>query len=355
MSKENTMTSVTPTLSDRARIVTSAGLSKNATIESIKDLIETGTITELNKSRGFDRLLPDTMGIPSYDEATRTFSMSVKGGETYFQYWAEGIRVEKTTTQSIVWDNTTGARYFYFDKSGVLNQIADSDMTYEIFVKNAICGFVGFNATTGKLIVQATDEQHGIGMPAPTHFRLHKRDGAVHLGGGEITGMADGSEVYTSISEVTSADEDINIVTSATTTTPFLYRIGAANAFVETATPDLNLALLDSSKTQYNKEVGGVWSLADATGYVIYVIYWTHDKTNPIKKLVGTENFSSRSEAREALRQQVGLIQKNGLPSPEVYPMFAYIVKTNGDLEDSGSPAHTTYVDLRYPQYFDAE
>ena len=33
-----------------------------------------------SKVRGFDRSIPATMGVPAYDEATRTFTMSVKSG-----------------------------------------------------------------------------------------------------------------------------------------------------------------------------------------------------------------------------------------------------------------------------------
>ena len=357
MTQEKDLTTASSiTDSDFLRTIDATDNSEKILASTLKTYIEDGTITELNKSRGFDRLTPDDMGVPSYDVPNRKFSMAVKGGQTYFEFWADGNRFEKTVTQEKVWPDVTGKYYFYFDTSGDLQYVLSSDMTYEIFCSSAICGLVYWNATTGEAINQAIDEQHGIGMPAPTHFRLHMRTGAVHAQGGDITGLEDGEPDYTNISTVFSMDEDINIITTTTTTTPFIYREGGSGDFVQTATPDLLLGYKvgGTGDVQYNKNTAGVWSLEDSSGYVIYYFYWTNDANNPIKKFVGNEDYSSRSEAREALKSEVGVIQVTGLPSPEAYPMFAYIVKANGDLEDSGNPSHYTYVDLRYPNYFDA-
>ena len=358
MTKEKDLTTASSlTDSDFIRTVDALGNSEKILASTLKTYIEDGTVTELNKSRGFDRLTPDDMGVPAYDIPNRKFSMSVKGGQTYFEFWSDGNRFEKTTTQEIEFPDTTGIYYFYFDTSGDLQFVLNSNMTYEIFVKSAICGLVYWNATTGEAINQAVDEQHGIGMPAPTHFRLHMRTGAVHLQGGDITGLEDGEPDYTNIGTVLSADEDINHVTLTTTTTPFIYREGADGDFVQTATPDLNLGYKIGGKgdVQYNLNTNGVWSLEDCSGYVIYYFYWTNDANHPIKKFIGNVDYSSRSDARNALKNEVGVIQTTGLPSPEAYPMYAYIVKANGDLEDSGNPSHYTYVDLRHPNYFDAK
>ena len=50
----------------------------------------------------------------------------------------------------------------------------------------------------------------------------------------------------------------------------------------------------------------------------------------------------------------MGKIQKYGLPSPEAYPMFAYIIRANtGDVEKGIDD--TIYVDLRHSHYFDVK
>ena len=73
-----------------------------------------------------------------------------------------------------------------------------------------------------------------------------------------------------------SMDEDINLSTALTTVTPFIYRIGAANSFEQTATPDLLLALLDGGTTQYNLNTAGVWSLEDSNDYTHVDLRYAH-------------------------------------------------------------------------------
>ena len=54
-----------------------------------------------NKNRrGWDRLNPDLMGDINYDDITRTFSIAVKSGQSYFEFYAGGKYFKKTTTQS---------------------------------------------------------------------------------------------------------------------------------------------------------------------------------------------------------------------------------------------------------------
>ena len=354
MPKETSLTKASSiTDSDYLRTVDATGNSETVQANKLKEYIEDWTVTELNKSRWYDRRTPDNMGVPAYNTATRTFSMSVKSWQSYFEFRSNWVRFEKTTTQSVVRPDVTWVYYFYFDTSWVLQYVLNTDMSYETFLCCAITWLVYWNATTWEAINQAVDEQHWIGMPATTHFRLHMRTGAVYMQGWEITGLAHGSDEYTSISTVLSADEDINIATTTTTTTPFIYRIWADNAFEQTATPDLKVWLMDWGKLQFNKNTGWVWSLEDSDRYVIYYIYWTNDANNPIKKFVGNAEYDSRRDARDALEKEIWVIQVTWLPSPEAYPMYAYIVKNNGNLEKGND--NYIYVDLRHPHYFDVK
>jgi len=314
-------------------------------------------IPEEKYKRGFDRLNPDNMGEPSYDEGTRTFALSVISGQAYFEFWAGGKYGRRTATESIIWPDVTGTYYFYFDTDGVLQYALSHDITEEIFKTSALCGLCYWNAAEGAAIVQAVDEQHGILMDASTHFRLHMVEGARHMHGGGITGLVDGSAVYTSIGQNISADEDITIITPPTTTTPFIYREGVGGAWVETATPGLAIGHDGGGNTYYNLYTSGTdtWSLeagGSATDYVIYYFVWTNDANNPVKKIVGQHAYSSRSNARDALINEVGKLKEGGFPSTETYLMFAYIVQRNGGLEDDGSG--NAYVDLRGTVIFSA-
>ena len=306
--------------------------------------------------RGFDRLIPDTMGVPAYDEGTRTFSLSVKGGETYFQFYVGGVLFRKTSTESVIWDNTSGIYYFYFDTDGVLQFVINSSLSEIIFKTSAICGMCSWDAVAGKAIVQAVDEQHGILMDSATHFRLHLVEGARYMQGGDITGLADSSDVYTSIAMLVSADEDITIVNSEITTTPFIYKEGANGEWKETAL-DLKVGHIVSGDTyiSWNEFTGGAWQLTESsnvTDFIIYYMIWTNDANNPIKKIVGQQAYSSRANARDGMLKELGNIESQGLPSSEAYFMYAYIVERGGDLEDDGDG--NTHVDMRTELNFNA-
>jgi len=194
---------------------------------AVLDAVNDGYLNAENlKTRGFDRLNPDTMGVPSYTVGTRTFALAVKGGETEFHFWANGVKFTKTTTQSVIWPDTSGTYYFYFDTSGVLQYVINTDMSAEIFFPSAICGLVTFNKAEGTAW-GAIDEQHGIDIPPSVHFRMHLVDKFKHAQGGEITGLESGESDYDGISASVHFDEDIYQVSSASTTHKFMYREGA--------------------------------------------------------------------------------------------------------------------------------
>lgn len=111
------------------------------------------------------------MGVPSYDAASRTFTLTPD--HYYLEFWAGGGYFKKTTAQSIVFPDTTGTYYFYFDTNGELQYILNASLTEAIFLVSAICGLVYYNKTAG-VADGAKDEQHGVnnmgGMSSPTHF-----------------------------------------------------------------------------------------------------------------------------------------------------------------------------------------
>jgi len=127
-------------------------------------------------------------------------------------------------------------------------------------------------------------------------------------------------------------------------------------AWVETAA-DLNIGHIVSGDTyiSWNEFTGGVWQLSESTNvtdFIIYYMLWTNDVNNPIKKIVGQQAYSSRSNARDGMLKELGNIESQGLPSSEAYFMYAYIVQRNGDLEDDGDG--NTYVDMRTGLNFNA-
>jgi hypothetical protein len=143
-------------------------------------------------------------------------------------------------------------------------------------------------------------------------------------------------------------DEDISIVTLATTTHKWIYRDGSAGGWVKSSVADNKIAYMGSSYAQYNEWDGSTWKRTESTSstdYIINYIIATHDEDDAYLKVVGQQTYSSRSAARKALRHELHAIQLNGLPSTECEFQFAWIAKRNGKLEDDGYG--NAYIDLR--------
>jgi len=132
----------------------------------------------------------DTNGFPtdqrtgttiSFVDATRTFSIAPTGDE--FHFYELGEKYEKTTTQSVVIDDTTGSHIVYFDE-GVLTSIANptSSQAWNIILNKCIVSYLYWNATNGAAYI-VQDERHGIGMAPATHLYLHRTRGAKYLDG----------------------------------------------------------------------------------------------------------------------------------------------------------------------------
>lgn len=71
----------------------------------------------------------------------------------------------------------------------------------------------------------------------------------------------------------------------------------------------------------------------------------TNDRTYPIKKVIATDVYATRDAARLTLYERLRILKQEGLISAENKFLFAYIVKDNGDIEDSVDGE--VYVDLR--------
>ena len=289
--------------------------------------------------RGFERQNPDTMPEIAYNIATSTFTASVKTGQTSFHFWANGTKFVKTTTQSIVWPDMNVTWYFYFNTSGTLAVIKRSDWTQALFTTVAICGMLTWNPTDGVSIVKNLDEMHGVGYESNSHFIRHLDIGAVWYQGGDITGLADGSDDYTSVATIVMADEDITHILTTSTLHPFIYRFGTDgnDYWKETATPNNKVAHMVGGTAQYNKLDAGTWGLANIAGYGIVVMIWTPDADEPIKKALGSEIYANRNAARTALFKRLQVMALAGLPGAETKMLFGWIIKANGDLEDNGS------------------
>lgn len=323
----------------------------------IEDDGDTSTTGSLQSERGrvasitggWDRLDTDSMGDITWTEGTRTFSIAPKAAQPNFHFWSNGNYYEKTSAESIIIPDVGGTYYVYYDTDGALQSVLDTEFAGDLFRTVAITALCYYNATE-ETIWPASDEQHGIMMDSATHLRLHLVEGAVFIQGLLISGLEDGESTYTSTALGLVADEDINLMTSLASTHSFIYRDGAAGEWRETALDnECGHVVSGDTEISWNENTSGtVWQLTEATSstdYVIMFFVWTNLTNGHIKKIVGQQTYSSRSNARNGIKNELTAIELAGLPSSETTFLYAYICKDNGDVEDDGDG--NDYVDLR--------
>lgn len=303
--------------------------------------------------RGYDRLHPDLMGDVTYDAATRTCSISPKTGQDSFEFFADGEKFIKTTTQTITHPDNTNTYVFYFGSDGELGYTTKSVLIGDVFEIVAITSIIYYNSITKLAPVVARDEQHGQLMDGSTHWNMHLSVGLRYARKGILAvGFTDASSTYTKIESGILMDEDIQLNIEEITAMPFMYLegdIALEGGWKETA-PDLNIGYIHDTDTyiSINTHTGTVYGLTESTSstdYVIYLVLATNDLDNPYKKIVGQNAYSNRSTAREALATEVVGVELLGLPGAEMKFIYAYIAKRNGDLEDDGDG--NALVDLR--------
>lgn len=296
-------------------------------------------------SRGFDRIIkPTQMGVITYGDATtHTFSIAVHPSESYYKFKIYGRWIYKDSTEILACPDATGTYYWYFDTDGVLQVAKNRTIPSSVFVLSSICGMAYYNKEEG-IFVGAKDEQHGCIIDGETHLNMHLTRNLKWFSGGEIIGLADASDVFTSVNPSVHFDEDIPISIEEKTALPFMYlkTQNGVDGWVLTAA-DNKIAYIASGDTHasYNGDTGnGVMGLIESTNstdYIIMMVLATNLETPWDKvKVIGQQTYSSRAKARAGLQNALSAIKLLGFPSAEAEWQRAYIARRDGTLEDDG-------------------
>jgi len=300
-------------------------------------------------TNGFDRQDTDSMGTLSWVIGTRTFSITVVSGESSFHFWCNGIKIVKTTTQSIVIPDTTGVYYIYFDNDGVLQYVLEASLPVAAFYEYSTVGIVRWNATQGS--GEAGDERHGIRMSGATHWNNHETFGTLYVSGLDIEGLSDGGSTFTQITSGVFRDEDIKHSPTAQATCPFFYRLGAAGEWTSvTASNEVGLKVSPATYYQWNEWDGSTWKLTEGTptsDYFITFFFATPIITagSGIIKLLGQNSYATVAIARAAIETELSTLRIDGLPAPEIIFLYAVVVKRDGKLQELADGS--LYYDLR--------
>lgn len=277
------------------RVATALDSTNNGSI-----LVHTNPALAANTALGTDNLPPTQNAVLTFgngrlplngfvDRTNSTLGMSGSNFQittgTSYDFYSNGVKYTKNTTQSVAITNDLTLHFVYFDSAGAI-QVSTS--SWDIDSDNVPAAIV-YKDGSNYLI---WEERHSYRRNRQWHKWAHLTIGARYY-----TGLA-GTFTNTtmSLTQGTVYDEDIANDTGGTKTTcNLLYRNSGLTAMrVELA-----------SSTPYKANAGVIrydnaGTLTDATAnrYVCYYIYGTNDITNPIYSIVGQAQHTNLSSAR---------------------------------------------------------
>jgi len=305
-------------------------------------------IGETRNESGWDLLDEDSLCDIAFDLGTRTITLSVKGGQSSYHFWANSKKITKTGDETIVIPVTSGGYYIYFDNDGVIQYAEFSAVTTANFYENALVAWIYYNATKPGYLLGM--EQHGKLMSPRTHHYNHVTFGARFESGMDITGLVDGNTTYTNITSGYFWDEDIRHSVPLQTDIPFIHKLGADGLWTALTTDtDISYKVGGDTYHSWNEYTGSTWQLTEGgatTSYwIIFTVVMPALNFNGYAKVIGQNAYSTRALARDAIESEINTLSTSGLPSQEFVFLQAYIVKRDGTLVALANG--DTHVDLR--------
>jgi hypothetical protein len=316
--------------------------------------------TEINElslePQGFVNRLDSVI---SFNDSTRTFTIAPSGSS--YDVYIEGVKVTKTTSESIVIPTGTALNYLHFNTdTGLL----DNKTTGFNFDTDVPIAFIHWNSD----INQSTffgEERHGIRMDSTTHKWIHNTFGMQYINGLSIGGytlFGDGSSnshAQIDISDGTLYQEDIviNIADgnngveftqqlSPIAYIPVYYHLGTTGQWVRNVSTPYPLKY-NGTRALYNLYYGGTWTTPNVPNnrYFAMWIVATNDINDPILAIMGQREDSSLGSAEN--NNIWSDINLTNIPTNEIRPLYRLIFVTNDTFANTPKSSLQSILDLR--------
>ena len=315
--------------------------------------------TDTKEPDGFINRSDSTM---SFDDSSRIFTIAPTG--TSYSIYNNGVKVVKSSSESVTLPDTTALYYIHFDKS-------NNNLSYKItaynFTTDIPVAHIYYNADDNKAVYFG-EERHGITMDSATHKYLHNVFGTQYINGLSISNYSisgNGSldaDATIAIGDGLIYDEDIdvNISHSDTPSNPFeqvlypvavipvYYKVGSSGVWTDsTAT---NFPVKVGTTIQYNLNSAGTWSASnsDAPANNRFIASWicaTSQENAPIIAIMGQRIDSSLEQATS--NNSWGNLNLNGLPVVELRPLYRLIYDTKSSFTNGAKGFLVNVLDIR--------
>jgi hypothetical protein len=262
-----------------------------------------------------------------------------------YSYYNKGIKVVKTSGDSLTIPNLTQINYVHFDTTN--NQISNKTTSFD-FSTDIPIAYIAWNSGVGPSgqMTFFAEERHGIVMDTSTHKWIHYTFGAQYVNGlsiGDYVLGGDGSSnshATISIGNGTLYQEDIEInITDSSSTDPFCqelspiaqipvyYHQGTTGQWVKNTATDYPVKY-GANGPQYNLLSGGTWTIPDVSpgGARRYFAAWilaTNQIDDPIISIMGQRTDGNQGAAEN--NNSWGDVNLTNLPLSEVKPLYRLI------------------------------
>lgn len=313
----------------------------------IIELSPDGTIIyRINQNGVFSKLYNGLFGYnTSYETAAAARQIAIYPvGSTPVEYYVNGVKYTKNNIQIQTFTNNTSLHYAYIDSSG--NLAVSDGFTPDYYATLPTVAVVYGNATVGNKIV-FSDERHGVELNGFIRKYLNINEGTRYKSGFEIQGLSSGGLTFTQITSGKADAEDIEISTLAQSGAPFWYLSGTN--WNSTNTNSTRLGYKESGNTyiSYNQITNGDGALTEVTGtdFVCMHFMLTGDREFPIVKILGQNLYTTLSNARAGILDEINSLTLTGLPTPASLFIGSVIISRTGALQTLADGS--LYLDLR--------
>ena len=256
---------------------------------------------------------------------------------------------------------------FYLDTSSNINalQITSYSQFSSIYLADCLCG-AGYWDATDSIWLIAQEERHSSYLPPQSHLDDHLSTGAFWVLGYNLSNfnIVGGSPSDDTAGEFQYGsgqinDEDIVISPSSganPSTIPVFYRNGTS-AWVQQAASALPVIYdgTTNHRLKYNLNTAGTWSQSDVgqSNYVLVMLFATTDPSNPVIAIQGQNSYGTSSDARTGATTELQTLITNGLPTPEMVPLYTLIYQTSSSWTNSSKRCKIVVVDTANDNYID--
>ena len=297
--------------------------------------------------------------------SNRTFTIAPTG--TSYSYYNQGIKVTKTSSESVTIPNTTNIYYIHFN---VDTNALDYKTTAFDFETDIPVAFIAWNSgvsPSGQMSFFA-EERHGISMDSSTHKWIHYTFGAQYVNGLSISNYStsgngsSNSDATIAIGDGLLYQEDIEInITDSTSTEPFhqelspiaqipvYYHSGTTGQWVKNTATNYPVKY-GANGPQYNLLTDGNWTTPDvspagATRYFAVWILATNQIDDPIISIMGQRVDSNPGTAEN--NNAWSDVNLTNLPLNEIKPLYRLIFAGDSDFTNTPKCYLYSVLDLR--------